>query len=160
MKKSLYYKIIPCVALFKLFSNDLTAQTSTNDTIKVFADKRIISFKGKDLDFNGCIYRIVERGNNNPDNNSIILKREKSNELIEVFIVIKKVSDFKAKYYIVIDGEKHFVKLDGFLRYKSKEGKEFILKPNDGYYESDGKVMHSDHYSHYSHRSSLPKKIK
>lgn len=157
MKKSLYYKIIPCVALFKLFSNDMTAQTSSNDTIKVFADKRIISFKGKDLDFNGCNYRIVERGNNNPNSNSIILKRENSDELIEVFIVIEKVSDTMAKYYIVIDGEKHFVKLAEFLRFKSNEGKEFILKPNGGYYEYDGKVMHCDHYSHYSHRSSLPK---
>jgi hypothetical protein len=158
MNKEIFNKIIPSIALFKLFTHDLTTQNTATNTIRFFAKDRIINFKGKDLNFNGCNYRIVERGNNNPENNSLTLKREKSNDLIEVFIVIKKVTENIAKFYTVIDSEKHLVKLSAFLKFKSNGNKEYILRPtNGGYYKNDDKVMHCNHYSHYSHRSSFPK---
>lgn len=150
MKINLFCKIIPCIALFKLFSNDLTAQTESNDTIKLFANKRIINWKGKDWEFNGCNYKLV----NNDDGYFLTLQDVNSDNLIEIFIVIDKKSEELAKFYIVIDGKKHLVKLSSFFSYVSR-GKNFVLYPNGSYEE---KTMHCDHYSHYSHMSSIPKK--
>jgi hypothetical protein len=155
-RKNLLRQTVLTISLSSYLALTSTFAQNKTDTLKLYADKTILNFKGKKLGLNGGGLRLFEIGNNHTKSNSIILHRDNSKELVTVFIVIdyQNVNRSKAEFYIIIDGQKHYVDLSCYLEFNSKYDKKdyFVLK--DGSLTT--KYMHCDHYSHSSHYSSSP----
>jgi len=143
-------------SLIALSKADAQAQ---NDTLRLYANKQVINWKDKKLVLNGENLRLYEVDNSDSITNSIILSRVNAKDLIEVFVVIKYQNTLRdtAEYYIVINGEKHFVDLTCYLEFRSNaDSQKYFLEASGAVLS---KYFHCDHYSHsshYSHFSSSP----
>jgi hypothetical protein len=133
--------------------SSLNAQTKSEcDTIKLYADKRIIHWKGLNLDLHGELRKLVIKSNSFKTGVDLSLKP--INGLIEINFVIQYRNEDKksADYYIIIDGEKHIVNLSCGFGFDSKYSNDYLYLYSNG--SIDSKHYHCDHFSHASHYSS------
>lgn len=154
----LSFKILPIIVMTHLFMGEGYAQS---DRLKYYTEKKIINFKGKDLNFNGVTLEVI----NSKDSDSILLKvNSDEKNLKEVYLLVENDNPNKSKLFLIIDGEKHLVKLINNFKYTNNANKKFTLTPTgiltkakDEYHRSHASHRsHSSHSSHRSHYSAIP----
>jgi hypothetical protein len=118
------------------------------DTKKYLGDCKILKLKNQKWDFNDCHLNIISE-----NRDTITLKPYNPNHSekdIEIQIVVEHDGKTKGRLYVILEGEKHEVKLTSVFHFGSSG---LALQRNGEIYNT----TKMDHYSHCSHYSSNPR---